>query len=49
VHNIREGSDHSPIYTATANLNGISAEGKGSTKKKAEQLASETVLGLSFF
>jgi hypothetical protein len=47
VHKCREGSDHSPIYTATAKLNGKSAKGKGSTKKKAEQLASETVLGLS--
>jgi len=43
VHN-REGTDHSPTYTATAELNGKSAEGKGSTKKKAEQLASERLL-----
>ena len=40
----REGSAHSPIYTAIAELNGILAEGEGCTKKKAEQLASERVL-----
>ena len=40
----REGSAHSPVYTAIAELNGILGEGTGCTKKKAEQMASERVL-----
>jgi len=40
----REGSAHSPVYTAIAELHGMLAEGQGCTKKKAEQLASEMVL-----
>lgn len=40
----REGSAHSPVYTAVAELHGMLAEGQGCTKKKAEQLASERVL-----
>lgn len=40
----KEGTDHAPMYTAVAMFRGVTIEGKGSTKKKAEQLASERML-----